>query len=166
MFKIRKFAPHDIKEVIEIYNYYVLTSASTFDKETPSHKEMKAKFNALLDQKMPILIAEKDKKVIGYAYTTPYRQRWGYRYSIEDSIFIDKNYIGQGIGAMLLNDLIEKAINLGYKQMVAIIGDSSNKASVNLHKKLGFNIIGQMPRIGRKFDRWLDNIIMQRSLEK
>jgi phosphinothricin acetyltransferase len=166
MFKIRKFTPQDIKEVIEIYNYYVLTSASTFDKETPSHKEMHAKFSALLDQKMPILIAEKDKKVIGYAYTTPYRQRWGYRYSVEDSIFIDKDYIGQGVGEILLTELIKEATNLGYKQMIAIIGDSSNKASVSLHKKLGFNIIGQMPRIGRKFNRWLDNIIMQKSLDK
>ena len=166
MFQVREIKPEDLKEVTEIYNYYVISSASTFDNEKQKNETLKHRFDTLINQKMPILIAESNKKVIGYAYTSPYRQRWGYRFTVEDSIFIHKDFVRKGIGEILLKELIKKVKILGFNQIVAIIGDSSNFASIKLHRKLGFQIIGKMPKIGRKFNKWLDNVIMQKTLNE
>ena len=164
MLQVREIKPEDLLEVTNIYNYYVISSASTFDNEIQETEKIKHKFETLLNQKMPILIAEIDEKVVGYAYASPYRQRWGYRYSVEDSIFIHKDHIREGIGESLLQELIKRVRILGFNQMVAIIGDSTNIASIKLHRKLGFHIVGKMPGIGRKFNKWLDNVIMQKPL--
>ncbi len=164
MFQVIEVKSEDLEEVTDIYNYYVISSASTFDNEIQETEKIKHKFEKLLSQKMPIIIAKIDKKVVGYAYASPYRQRWGYRYSVEDSIFVHKDYIRKGIGESLLQELIKKVKVLGFKQIVAIIGDSTNIASIKLHRKLGFQIVGKMPGIGKKFNKWLDNVIMQKPL--
>ncbi len=154
----------DIAAIAAIYAYYVRTSAATFESVPPDAAEMSQRFSDLNAKKMPFLVAEKNNQVVGYAYAGPYRTRWGYRYTVENSVYVDRDYLGQGIGRMLLSSLIERATQLGYRQMISVIGDSANAASIALHSQLGFKVIGSLPSTGRKFDRWIDSVLMQRAL--
>ncbi len=109
-------------------------------------------------------MVEQAGKIGGYAYASQFRPRPAYNNTVEDSVYVSPNFIGQGLGKFLLKDLIEKCTSLGLRQMVAVIGDSNNHPSINLHKKLGFEAIGVMPSTGYKLDRWVDTVIMQRAL--
>ncbi len=154
----------DMAAVAGIYAHYVRTSAATFEVEPPPPEEMASRFEDLKARNLPYLVAEQDGKIIGYAYGGLYRTRWGYRYTIEDSVYIDPTSVGRGVGRLLLSELIERATAIGYRQMIAVIGDSANAASIALHSQLGFRVIGALPSTGRKFDRWIDSVLMQRAL--
>lgn len=164
MDKVRDATPVDMAAVAEIYAHYVRTSAATFEVEPPTAEEMARRFENLQSHNLPYLVAERDGKILGYAYGGLYRVRWGYRYTIEDSVYIDPAYVGQGLGRLLLSELIERATELGFRQMIAVIGDSANATSIALHSQLGFRVIGALPSTGRKFDRWIDSVLMQRAL--
>jgi len=151
-------------EVARIYAHYVRTSAATFEVDPPAAEEMASRFADLQARGLPYLVAERDGAVLGYAYAGLYRTRWGYRYTVEDSVYVDKDCIGLGIGRRLLSELIGRATALGFRQMIAVIGDSANAASIALHSQLGFRVIGALPSTGRKFDRWIDSVLMQRPL--
>jgi L-amino acid N-acyltransferase YncA len=110
------------------------------------------------------VVAEQDGKVVGYCYAGPYRPRVGYRFSLEDSIYIDPAQVGRGIGRTLLAEVIERSIELGYRQMIAVIGGSETLPSINLLKALGFTHIGVIGGVGFKFGRWVDSVLMQRPL--
>ena len=119
---------------------------------------------AVLESRLPYRVAEYEGAVKGFAYAGPYRYRPAYRYSLENSVYVASDALRLGLGRLLLEDLIERCTALGYRQMVAIIGDSQNQASINLHAQLGFETTGVLKSVGFKFGRWVDSVIMQRPL--
>ncbi|MDE0801238.1 MAG: GNAT family N-acetyltransferase [Rhodospirillaceae bacterium] len=161
---IRDATEDDMEAVAAIYGHYVETSAATFEVTIPTVSEMTRRFQDLTQGYMPYIVAEQGGVIAGYAYTGLYRTRWGYRYTVEDSVYVGQKHLGKGIGRSLLEDLIAKTTGLGYRQMISVIGDSANAASIALHSQLGFKVIGALPSTGRKFDRWIDSVLMQRSL--
>ena len=148
----------------EIYAHHVLYGTASFDIEPPGLTEMKRRRGAVLDLGLPHLVAERDGRVLGYAYAGNWRPRPAYKYSVEDSIYIDKDAVGQGVGRALLPALIEQCAALGKRQMVAVIGDSAQAPSIRLHASCGFAMVGTLQSIGFKFGRWLDSVLMQRAL--
>ena len=156
---------HDITAVTDIYAYHVLNGRGSFEHEAPSLHDMKARFEALEQGGYPILIAEYEGQIAGYAYAGPHKARKGYDGTVEDSVYIAPNAISKGVGAALLSALIEQARAGGYQQMMAVIGDSANEASIGLHTALGFEMIGTAKGIGYKFGTYLDVTYMQKSLQ-
>lgn len=161
---IREAQTADMTMVATIYAHYVETSAATFETVPPTALVMEQRYNDLIAKGMPFLVATHEDQIVGYAYAGPYRSRWGYRYTVEDSVYVSKDHLGRGIGRVLLAALIEQATARGYRQMISVIGDSANAASIALHSQLGFKVIGALPSTGRKFDRWIDSVLMQRPL--
>jgi phosphinothricin acetyltransferase len=142
----------------------VLHGTASFEIDPPDLVEMKKRRAAVLDLGLPHLVAERDGRVVGYAYAGNWRPRPAYRFSVEDSIYIDKDAVGQGVGRALLPALIEECANRGKRQMVAVIGDAAQAPSIRLHASCGFEMTGTLKSIGFKFGRWLDSVLMQRPL--
>lgn len=154
----------DIAAVRAIYSHHVKISLGTFETEPPDLKEMRKRHADIVQAGLPYLVAELDGRIVGYAYATQFRPRAAYRATVEDSIYVASDATGSGVGQMLLNALIERCTALGLRQMLAVIGDSQNAASIGAHRACGFSYVGVMTSVGRKFDRWVDVVIMQRSL--
>jgi len=154
----------DISAITTIYAHAVRHGTATFEIEAPGENEMTDRFRALTEAGFPYLVAEYDGEVRGYAYAGLYRTRVGYRYTLEDSIYVDPNCQGRGIGRALIDDLLSQATGRGFRQMIAIIGDSEQAASIALHRAAGFQIVGTFAAVGFKFGRWLDTVLMQRPL--
>ena len=154
----------DVARCAAIYGYHVLHGTASFEVDPPDLAEMKKRRAAVLDLSLPHLVAERDGRVLGFAYAGNWRPRPAYKYSVEDSIYINKDAVGQGIGRALLPPLIEQCTALGKRQMVAVIGDSAQTASIRLHASCGFEMVGTFKSIGFKFGRWLDSVLMQRAL--
>lgn len=149
---------------VEIYGHHVLHGTASFEVEPPSLVEMARRRAAVLELGLPHLVAEREGRVLGYAYAGNWRPRPAYRFSVEDSIYIDKDAVGQGVGKALLPVLIDHCTALGKRQMVAVIGDSAQTPSIRLHAACGFEMVGTLKNIGFKFGRWLDSVLMQRPL--
>jgi phosphinothricin acetyltransferase len=164
-FVIRDCQPGDIPAIAAIYAHYVATSLATFDENPPSAEEMAQRRAEVHDAGLPFIVAVSgDGQLRGYAYAAAFRRRTGYRYTLEDSIYVDPAATRHGIGSALLAALIERCAAAGYRQLVAVIGDTAHTASIGLHQKLGFTQIGVLPAIGFKFGRWVDVVLMQRAL--
>lgn len=148
----------------EIYGHHVLHGTASFELEAPGVAEMAKRRAAVLDLALPHLVAEREGRILGYAYAGNWRPRPAYAFSVEDSIYIDKDAVGQGVGKALLPVLIEQCTALGKRQMVAVIGDSAQTPSIRLHAACGFEMVGTLKNIGFKFGRWLDSVLMQRPL--
>ena len=161
---VRASTEADVARCAEIYRYHVLHGTASFEIDPPDLAEMKKRRAHVLDLGLPHLVAERDGRVLGYAYAGNWRPRPAYKYSVEDSIYIDKDAVGQGVGRALLPVLIEQCTGLGKRQMVAVIGDSAQIASIKLHESCGFEMVGTLRSIGFKFGRWLDSVLMQRAL--
>jgi phosphinothricin acetyltransferase len=161
---VRASTEADVARCAEIYRHHVLYGTASFEIDPPDLAEMKKRRAAMLDLGLPYLVAERHGRVLGYAYAGNWRPRPAYKYSVEDSVYIDHEAIGQGIGKALLPVLIEQCTRLGKKQMVAVIGDSAQTPSIRLHAACGFEMVGTLRNIGFKFDRWLDSVLMQRAL--
>ena len=161
---IRPCETRDVPEITAIYRDAVLHGTASFEIDPPDKAEMARRQRVLLDGGYPYLAAEHGGVLKGYAYAGPYRPRLAYRYSVEDSIYVDPQAQRLGIGRALLAALIETATVGGFRQMVAVIGDSAQTPSIELHRALGFRMIGAIEAVGYKFDRWLDTVIMQRPL--
>ncbi len=161
---IRTASVDDIAAITAIYTESVAHGTASWEYEPPNLDEMRTRMQAVLNAGFPYLVAEVEGDVLGYAYASSYRPRIGYRFVCENSVYVDKSLRGRGIGKQLLSALIERCTEHGFKQMIAVIGDSENHASINLHKSLEFTPVGLLPKIGYKFDRWLDSVIMQREL--
>jgi phosphinothricin acetyltransferase len=161
---VRASTEADAARCAEIYAYHVLHGTASFELDPPDLAEMKKRRAAVLDLGLPHLVAERDGRVLGYAYAGNWRPRPAYEFSVEDSIYIDKDAVGQGVGKALLPVLIELCTALGKKQMVAVIGDSGSTPSIRLHASCGFRMVGTLTNIGFKFGRWLDSVLMQRAL--
>mgnify|MGYP001276512255 CR=1 FL=1 len=154
----------DFAEIAEIYAHYVLNGLASFEITPPDLTELKHRWQSIQDSGLPYLVIEQAGKIGGYAYASQFRPRPAYNNTVEDSVYVSPNFLGQGLGKILLTDLIEKCTSLGLRQMVAVIGDSKNHPSINLHKKLGFAEVGVMPSTGFKLNQWVDTVIMQRTL--
>jgi len=158
---IRDAVAADIPAVTRIYGHWVATGTSSFELEPPDEAEMLRRFGTLKSGGFPYLVAEEDGRVLGYAYAGPYRPRPAYRFTLEDSIYIDPGVRGRGVGRLLLQALIDRARTDGYRNLMAVIGDSGNAASIGAHAALGFRHVGTAREIGFKFGKWLDVVTMQ-----
>lgn len=163
-FTLRDSTPGDAEAVAAIYAHHVRFGLGTFEETPPSVDEIRQRREAILALGLPFLVATAGERIIGYAYAGPYRTRSAYRYTLEDSIYVAAEAARRGVGRALLARLIERSDALGYRQMVAVIGDSDNQASIRLHAALGFERIGIQPAVGFKHGRWVDSILMQRTL--
>jgi phosphinothricin acetyltransferase len=161
---IRNVTPADIPAITRIYAQAVKHGTASFELEPPDEAEMSRRMRALLEGSFPYIAAAIDGTLIGYAYAGPYRPRPAYRFSVEDSIYVDANAQRKGVGRALLERLIEDCERRGFRQMIAVIGDSTQAPSIELHRALGFRMIGNIENVGYKFDRWLDSVLMQRPL--
>ena len=161
---IRNFTPSDIEQVTAIQEQAVLEGFGSFSIKPLNKSEMLKKLGSLQSDGYPCLVAKIEDKVIGYANVSPHRPRPGYRWTVEDSVYVTPNAHGKGIGYALLDELIKQSETLGFRQMVAVIGDSNNTGSIRLHDKCGFELSGKLKNVGYKNGKWLDVILMQRSL--
>jgi L-amino acid N-acyltransferase YncA len=162
--RLRPAQAADLPAIQEIYSHHVRTGLASFEEVPPDLQELGRRREEVMRRGLPYLVAEGQGGVQGYAYASPYRTRSGYRNTLEDSIYVSPDAVGRGIGKMLLAELLVQAEALGYRQMVAIIGDSANHASIGLHRSLGFREAGVLRSIGYKLGRWVDSVLMQRAL--
>jgi phosphinothricin acetyltransferase len=162
---IRAATEEDLGEITRIYGQYVLHSCSTFELEPPQREEMARRRAEVVSLGLPYLAAEVDGKVVGFAYAAAYRPRGAYRYTVEDSIYVDAGHLAQGLGQALLARVIAHCEQGEWRQMIAVIGDSGNAASIGLHQRLGFRPVGTLTAVGFKFGRWVDSVLMQRALQ-
>jgi L-amino acid N-acyltransferase YncA len=162
--RIRPVAAGDVPAITRIYAHAVTHGTATFEIEPPDESEIARRLKALLDRKYPYLVGEADGSVVGYAYAGPYRDRRAYDWCVEDSIYIAPEFHRQSIGSELLERLVEAAELRGFRQMIAVIGDSAQAASIAVHAKAGFRHAGTLRSVGFKQGRWLDTVLMQRML--
>jgi phosphinothricin acetyltransferase len=162
---IRNSTPGDLPTITRIYEHAVRHGTASFELEPPDAAEMLRRQRALLDGGYPYLVAEDDGRVTGYAYAGPFRPRLAYRHTVEDSVYVSADAHRRGTGRLLLQALIARATEAGFRQMIAVIGDSTLQApSIGLHAALGFRMVGTLDAVGNKFGRWLDSVYMQRAL--
>lgn len=161
---IRESRDADLQAVQAIYAHHVLHGAASFELEPPDVDEIRRRHAEVLRNGFPYLVAECSGVVLGYAYASHFRTRPAYRFTVEDSIYIDRDAVGRGIGRALLAELIARCEAGGWRQMIAVIGDSGNVASIGLHAACGFRFAGVMRASGWKFGRWVDTVLMQREL--
>jgi len=161
---LRPAEGRDLAALRVIYAGHVLNGTGSFEEEPPDAAEFTRRWKAVTDLGLPYLVASSGRRPLGYAYAAPYRPRSAYRFTVEDSIYLDPDAVGRGIGGLLLSAVIERATSAGKRQMLAVIGDSANAASIRLHARLGFREVGTFRAVGLKFGRWLDSVLMQREL--
>jgi phosphinothricin acetyltransferase len=161
---VRDAEPRDLPEIQRIYAHHVLHGLASFEEQPPDLAEITRRYESVRNPGLPYLVAEEAGRVQGYAYATPYRPRIAYRFSLEDSIYVDDAARGKGVGRRLLTELVEGCARLGYRQMIAVIGDSGNAGSIGLHAAVGFERTALLPSVGFKFGRWVDVVFMQRAL--
>ena len=161
---VRPFTDADLAAVTAIYADSVLHGTGTFELDVPTADEMRARLAAPAALGLPVLSAEIDGQVAGYAYAGPYRLRAAYRFLVEDSIYVAEAFRGRGVGKALLDALLSACKALGMRQMVAVIGDSANAGSIALHAAAGFEHVGVFHAAGWKFDAWRDVVFMQKAL--
>ena len=161
---IRPATPADIGAITRIYAHAVLHGTASFELEPPDQAEMLRRQRTLLDNGYPYFAAEIDSVVAGYAYAGPYRARPAYKWSVEDSVYVASDMHRKGIGGLLLRALIAAGTQRGYRQMIAVIGDSAQIASIAVHERAGFSHVGTLHSVGFKHGQWLDTVLMQRAL--
>ncbi|MBX6742140.1 MAG: N-acetyltransferase [Acetobacteraceae bacterium] len=163
--RIRPSTEDDVGAIAAIYGHHVLHGTGSFETEPPEVEEMRRRRADILVRGLPYLVAEGEGgAVLGYAYASAYRPRAAYRNTVEDSVYVRHDAIGRGIGRLLLAELIARCEARGLRQMVAVVGDSANLASVRLHQAFGFRLVGTLTSVGRKHGRWLDTVLLQRPL--
>jgi len=163
-FAVRPAGRNDLAAIAAIYAHHVRTGTASFEIEPPDAAEMERRWREVIDRGLPYFVAVASAEVVGYAYAGPYRPRPAYRFTVEDSVYVHADFARRGIGAMLLAALLSTCERAGARQMIAVSGDSANAASIQLHAAAGFVQFGVMASVGWKFQRWLDVVLMQRSL--
>jgi phosphinothricin acetyltransferase len=161
---IRNAVLDDIPAITEIYAVHVCEGLASFELTPPSADEMASRFAAIQQAGLPYLVAELDDRVAGYCYASYYRPRPAYRHTVEDSVYIAPWAQRRGVGKGLLSEIIRACEAIGKRQLIAVIGDTGNVASIALHKAAGFHHVGTLRDVGFKHGRWVDSVIMQRSL--
>src|SRR5579862_1267898 len=162
--EIRPAEIADLPFITEIYDHAVRFGTATFELAPPDRPEMTRRFQVLIDGGFPYLVAASEGRVVGYAYAGSYRPRPAYRFTVENSVYLQPAIHRRGIGRQLLQRLISECEARGFRQMIAVIGDSANAGSIGVHTACGFQMIGTHPNVGLKFGRWLDTVMMQRPL--
>src|SRR4051812_120476 len=163
---IRPATPADIPGITRIYADAVQHGTASFELTPPDAAEMARRQEVLLDGGFPYLVATRDGAVLGYAYAGAYRARPAYRFSVENSIYVAADAHRRGVGRALMDRLITESEARGYRLMIAVIGDSAQTPSIELHRAAGFKLVGAFEGVGYKFERWLDTVLMQRALGK
>jgi phosphinothricin acetyltransferase len=164
-FSLREAVPTDLPSITRIYAYHVKFGLASFEDDAPDEAEMRRRLDDVWERGLPWLVAEDASATVrGYAYAQPYRLRSAYRFTLEDSIYIAPDWLRRGLGRALLARLIERCAAGNFRQMVAVIGDSANAASIGLHERLGFRRVGLLPAVGFKHRRWVDCVLMQREI--
>jgi phosphinothricin acetyltransferase len=161
---IRPSRDADVPAIARIYGHAVEHGTGTFETDPPGEAEVARRRADMLARALPWLVAERAGVVLGYAYASPFRPRPAYRFCVEDSIYVDSPARGQGIGRLLLAELVARCEAWGARQMLAVIGDSANARSIGTHAACGFEPVGTFASVGWKFERWLDVVIMQKTL--
>ena len=161
---LRDARPEDLPAITAIYAHHVRTGAASFETEPPDETEMRERYEAIRSKGLPWLVAELGGRVAGYAYAGLYRARFAYRFTLEDSIYVDPACVRAGVGRALLERLIAECESAGARQLVAVIGGSDNEASIRLHAGLGFRRVGILRAAGWKHGRWVDSVLMQREI--
>ncbi|MFM9882996.1 MAG: N-acetyltransferase family protein [Burkholderiales bacterium] len=163
-FELRTAVAGDVAALAAIYGDHVLHGTASFELEPPGEAEMARRFDDITSKGYPYFVAASDGKVIAFAYAGPFRARPAYRYSVEDSIYVDARWHRCGVGRALLDRLISVCTEQGCRQMIAVIGDGANTSSIGLHERAGFVRAGLLASSGFKFGRWVDTVLMQRAL--
>jgi L-amino acid N-acyltransferase YncA len=154
----------DLDAIAEIYAHYVATSVATFELDPPDAAEWRRRFAVIADAGLPFLVAERDGAIAGYAYCAPWKTRPAYRATVEDSVYVAPSAVGQGCGTELVRDLLDACAAAGIREVIAVIADTGDPASVELHRRFGFVDAGRLTRVGYKHDRFVDTLLLQRSL--
>jgi L-amino acid N-acyltransferase YncA len=161
---IRPCQESDVAAITAIYSHHVLNGLASFETDPPGEDEMRRRRRDIVNRGFPYVVAEHPGEIVGYAYASPYRLRPAYRYTAENSVYLHPLWTGRGIGRQLMSVLLAECEARGLRQIVAVIGDSANQASIALHRGLGFVMVGTIRSAGYKFGRWVDTVLMQRSL--
>lgn len=164
-FTIRDAQAGDLPTITEIYRHAVIHGTASYELDPPDEAEMSRRYSSMLKEGYPYIVAETaDGEVAGYAYANAFRARPAYRWAVEDSVYLAEKFQGKGLGKLLLAELLKRSETLGFRQMVAVIGGAEHKASIGLHERLGFEMIGIFKGSGWKHGRWLDTVLMQKQL--
>ena len=161
---VRPAVPADAEAVAEIFAHYVVTSVATFEEVPPTAADWRRRLGELSRQNLPFLVALGTGPVLGYAYASPWRPKPGYRYTVEDTVYISPGHTGRGVGSALLAGLLAGCADAGARQVIAVIADTGTDASVALHRRFGFAEAGRLSGVGRKHGRWIDTVLMQKDL--
>lgn len=163
--RVRDAVAEDLPEITAIYGYSVLNELATFELDPPSEEVMLERWRTVRDGGYPYLVAvDAEDRVAGYAYTSAFRPRPAYRATVENSVYVGPDFRRAGVGRLLLSVLVDRCAAASFREMIAAIGDPENAGSVPLHQALGFRTVGTLQRVGRKFDRWVDVVMMQKTL--
>jgi len=162
--RLRAAEAIDLSVITALYGDHVRAGTASFELDPPDEAEMIRRWNDVVTRGLPYLVAVRGDETVGYAYASPYRLRPAYRFTVEDSIYVRTDCAGQGIGRRLLDALVAACERVDMRQMIAVIGDSANTASIRLHAAAGFTPAGLLASVGWKFERWLDVVLMQRTL--
>jgi L-amino acid N-acyltransferase YncA len=163
--KIRDASAEDCAAICDIYNFYISGSVITFDEQPMDPSSWQQKLNQVRELALPFIVATSGSgELLGFAYLAPWRQKSAYRRTVENTIYLKHTAVGQGTGPSLLAELLRLGKEAGIKEVVAVISDSEADTSIQMHRKFGFKKVGQLPGVGKKFNRWLGVILMQKSL--
>ncbi|PXY32689.1 acetyltransferase [Prauserella muralis] len=161
---VREAVVADLSAITGIYAHYVTASVATFELEPPDEAEWRRRFAGITGAGLPFLVSEQEGRVAGYAYCSPWKPRPAYRQTVEDSIYLAPSALGRGLGGRLLDGLLGRCSALGIREVIAVVADSGDPASAALHRRRGFTDAGRLRRVGFKHGRWLDTVLLQRSL--
>lgn len=161
---VRRATPDDLSAVAAVYAPYVESSVATFETEPPDAAAWRARFDGVVARGLPFLVAESAGAVVGYAYAGPWKERAAYRQTVENAIYLAPGATGRGVGRLLLEALLAACVEAGVHQVIAVIADTGEAASVRLHARCGFREVGRLERVGFKHGRWVDTVLMQRGL--
>ncbi|POY37616.1 N-acetyltransferase [Flavobacterium alvei] len=162
--KIRPYKPEDTQAILDIINHNILHSTALYDYNTRSYEQQQTILEEKINKNYPVIIAELNGQVVGFGMYSEFRFREAYKFTVEHSVYVNKDFHGKGIGKLLLQELISLAKKQKLHTMIAVI-DAENQSSVEFHEKFGFKTVGIIKESGYKFDRWLDSVFMQLILE-